>query len=1209
LLEDRAVPAVLYDEAVSGDLSNNPSAPTQLTAALGVNSVLGTVGGGTGSQDWLTLHVPAGMVLDSLVLFAYSSADPQGFIGVQSGSAFVGNQNNPSSYLGYAHFGTSATNGNLPPTNLVGDDLLPIMGDTDIAFGAQGFEPPLASGAYTFLIQQLGSNTTYRFDYVTESAPAADLVVDKSHANNFRQGNLDDTYSISVSNSGNAPTTGTVTISDLLPAGLTPTAANSGIINGWNVSTAGQTVTATRSDVLAAGNSYPPLIVTVTVADDAPPSVVNTATVSGGGEANTANNSDDDPTTIEPGLPNLPPENTLPLSFAGTEDTALVLGGISVSDPDAGSASIRVTLSVASGTLTLKTNVAGGVTAAQVGGNGTAAIVITASQSAINATLADAAGLTFQPALNVNGDVALAMLTSDLGRTGTGGAKTDSDDSIIALAAVNDAPVNVLPGSSTTSADTPVALTGISVSDPDAGAALVSVVLVVTDGTLLLSTSVAGGVLASEVNGNGSSLLTVQTTLAQLNATLGTASGLVYTPAAGFSGTATLLLQSNDLGSTGAGGPRTDGDLQSIFVTGLVEQLTIDLAASTVAGASVAVTVTARDGDGDVVTSYGGVVHLTTSDGSATLPPSATFVNGVATFAATLRTAGPQTIRATDAAVPSITTHRTIAVTPATAVRLDFQQQPTGVLVGAPFLPAVQVVARDAFGNLATNNSTAVVRIRVPNNPGGAVPVGVVSVRLVNGVATFPTLGISKAGNALTLSASSSTIPTTISDPFNVSAVAGFAVTASPTTIVAGSAVDVTVRALDAKGQLVTGYAGKVHFTSSDPQAVLPADSTLTNGEATFQVSLRTSGPRTIAVADLGKPTARGTTKPVIVTPAAVVALRATGLVDPTTVGKRQMLTVAAVDAFGNINPGYRGTVALVSSDPSAVLPAPFTYAARDAGKHAFPVTLNTAGLQSLTAADGTLTIDRDNIVVAGRTPTVVTQPDPADPAKTALVVIGTSRNDTIEMSPTNAAGTQFEVRFNGVPLGSSFAPSGHLLAYGLAGNDAIRLLPGTGPQAGVLLTVPSVIDGGLGNDTVDASGSSAPAILVGRDGNDNLTGSSGRDVLIGGRGKEALRGGASDDVVVASATTLDADLTGLLAVMAEWSDASTDYVTRVQHLSGMPGGLNGPHVLTAATVPNDTSVDQLFGDADRDWFLFTASGAMIDQVADVVDGEVLTGF
>ena len=62
-------------------------------------------------------------------------------------------------------------------------------------------------------------------------------------------------------------------------------------------------MTATRSDALAAGASYPALTLTVSVASNAPASVTNTATVSGGGEINTANDTASDPTTIKPGFP------------------------------------------------------------------------------------------------------------------------------------------------------------------------------------------------------------------------------------------------------------------------------------------------------------------------------------------------------------------------------------------------------------------------------------------------------------------------------------------------------------------------------------------------------------------------------------------------------------------------------------------------------------------------------------------------------------------------------------------------------------------------------------------------------------------------------------------------------------------------------------------------------------------------------------------
>jgi hypothetical protein len=162
--------AVIWDEGVSGDLSDNQAAPNALALAAGTNSVIGNVGD-SNARDWIALTVPAGQQLTGIILAAYVSNDAQGFTGVQSGASFVGSVNDPAAYLGYAHYGTAATNGALPPANLIGADLLPLMGDNTIAFGSQGFSGPLPSGTYTFLIQQLGALTAYQFDYLIAPVP------------------------------------------------------------------------------------------------------------------------------------------------------------------------------------------------------------------------------------------------------------------------------------------------------------------------------------------------------------------------------------------------------------------------------------------------------------------------------------------------------------------------------------------------------------------------------------------------------------------------------------------------------------------------------------------------------------------------------------------------------------------------------------------------------------------------------------------------------------------------------------------------------------------------------------------------------------------------------------------------------------------------------------------------------------------------------
>jgi uncharacterized repeat protein (TIGR01451 family) len=130
---------------------------------------------------------------------------------------------------------------------------------------------------------------------VTAITQVADLTISKSHSGTFNRGDTSDAYTITVANVGAGPTSGLVTVTDTLPAGLTPTAASG---TGWTTSISGSTVTASRTSALAAGASYPALTITVSVASNAASSVTNIATVSGGGEINTSNDSASDVTSI-----------------------------------------------------------------------------------------------------------------------------------------------------------------------------------------------------------------------------------------------------------------------------------------------------------------------------------------------------------------------------------------------------------------------------------------------------------------------------------------------------------------------------------------------------------------------------------------------------------------------------------------------------------------------------------------------------------------------------------------------------------------------------------------------------------------------------------------------------------------------------------------------------------------------------------------------
>jgi uncharacterized repeat protein (TIGR01451 family) len=110
----------------------------------------------------------------------------------------------------------------------------------------------------------------------SEVAALPDVTVGKTHSGTFTQGQTGATYTVRVSNVGAGATSGTVSVSDTLPVGLTATGISGA---GWTCSMT--PLGCTRGDVLNAGASYPNITVTVTVASNAPANVTNTVTVSG----------------------------------------------------------------------------------------------------------------------------------------------------------------------------------------------------------------------------------------------------------------------------------------------------------------------------------------------------------------------------------------------------------------------------------------------------------------------------------------------------------------------------------------------------------------------------------------------------------------------------------------------------------------------------------------------------------------------------------------------------------------------------------------------------------------------------------------------------------------------------------------------------------------------------------------------------------------
>ncbi len=277
--------------------------------------------------------------------------------------------------------------------------------------------------------------------------------------------------------------------------------------------------------------------------------------------------SDTDSVAITVQAMNQPPVNTVPGPQTIAEDGILTFssgGGnaISISDPDAGAAAVKVTLNATNGTMIL--NGTTGLSFSTGDGTADANMVFTGTITNINTALN---GMSFTPTLNYNGSASVQIITDDQGNTGPGGAMTDNDSVAVTVTAVDDAPVNTVPGAQTVAEDTDLVFNSansnlISVADVDAGATPVKVSLDVTTGTLTLSGNT--GLTFVDGTSDGTASVHFTGTLTNINAAL---NGLKFRRQLNTFGPATLTIVSDDQGATGAGGPLTDSDTVSISVT------------------------------------------------------------------------------------------------------------------------------------------------------------------------------------------------------------------------------------------------------------------------------------------------------------------------------------------------------------------------------------------------------------------------------------------------------------------------------------------------------------------------------------------------------------------------------------------------------------------------------------------------------------------
>lgn len=231
-----------------------------------------------------------------------------------------------------------------------------------------------------------------------------------------------------------------------------------------------------------------------------------------------------------------------------------------------------------------------------------------------------------------------------------------------------------------------------------------------------------------------------------------------------------------------------------------------------------AVQVAAVDALGDTATLFSGSVTIVlgTNPAGGTLlgTTSVTAHTGIATFPDLVikKSSSGYKLKASATGLTAINSGP-FTIFPSTAARLVFTVQPTTTTAGASISPAIQVTARDSLGNTATGFGGN-VGIAIGNNAGGGTLSGPSQQTAVLGTATFKGLSIDKAGKGYTLRATAATGPDTTSTRFDIKpgGATQLAFTNQPSPTAAGTVIapPVRVSALDALGNVATGFTGTV---------------------------------------------------------------------------------------------------------------------------------------------------------------------------------------------------------------------------------------------------------------------------------------------------------------------------------------------------------------------------------------------------------------
>ena len=331
---------------------------------------------------------------------------------------------------------------------------------------------------------------------------------------------------------------------------------------------------------------------------------------------------------------------------------------------------------------------------------GASAATATAWDAATNAVIGAGLNAYWTPAANATGSLdAFTVVARDDG----GLESSVSLAVLVAVSAVNDAPLNTVPAAQAVDEDSTLVFSSgngnlISVADVDVASDAVEVSLAVSHGSLTLSG--IAGLTFTTGDGTADATLAFSGTLADVNAAL---AGLAYAPDAHFTGSDSLSITSSDLGSKGSGGTKTDTDSVAITVNAVNDAPTdIGLAGTTVAenasSGTVVGTLSTTDVDAGETFTYSLVSGTGDTDNAAFAIVGSTLKTN-ASFNFEAKSSYSVRVRTTDAGGLFAEKAFTITVT-------DVNETPTDIALSAPTV-AENAPSGTTVGTLSTMDADA----------------------------------------------------------------------------------------------------------------------------------------------------------------------------------------------------------------------------------------------------------------------------------------------------------------------------------------------------------------------------------------------------------------------------------------------------------------------------------------------------------------------